>query len=140
MRVQLRPERLQHLDLRLEGRAAVARITGEVRVLVLSLRAIREGVTLTRANTVLMVEQFWTATHTDQAIARVHRIGSEIHDSIDAVFLHASDTFDEKLFELINAKRTIADLASKGEWLEADEDNADSSVVGAILDYIVNKN
>ena len=77
-----------------------------VRVFLGSMTAAGQGVTLTAASQVLIVEQSWTPAEMDQAEDRAHRIGQT--DTVIATHLIAVNTIDEPVLELINTKRQTA--------------------------------
>jgi SNF2 family DNA or RNA helicase len=52
---------------------------GDVRVILLTLGAGAEGLTLTRARILLFMQEDWSPSVNAQAEDRIHRIGSEIH-------------------------------------------------------------
>ena len=70
------------------------------------MSAAGQGITLTAASQVLIVEQSWTPAEMDQAEDRAHRIGQT--DTVIATHLIAVGTIDEPVLELINQKRTTA--------------------------------
>ncbi len=71
-----------------------------------SMTAAGQGITLTAASQVLIVEQSWTPAEMDQAEDRAHRLGQT--DTVIATHLVAIGTIDEPVLELINAKRQTA--------------------------------
>lgn len=54
------------------------------------------GITLTRAHTMVAVQRPWSSIEHLQARDRVHRIGSEIHDSVSIIDLVSADTIEFK--------------------------------------------
>jgi len=107
---------------------------GEVQVAVCSLAAAREGITMTAADTLLMVEQGWTPMEADQAEARIHRPGQNA-DHTEVVSLLAADTFDEDLFAIIGKKRTVEALALRGEISEdQDEESVTRQVITKMME------
>lgn len=76
--------------------------TGQVPVLLCS-KAAKEGVTLTRARHTLFVERFWTAADEEQAEDRTHRLGQRYETTM--WYLHATGTFDDRIREIVEAKR-----------------------------------
>ena len=88
--------------------------------LLMSVRAGGVGITLTRANHVFHFDHWWNPATVDQASARVRRIGQK-----KPVFVHslyASDTIEERIFKLLQEKRTIfqAVLGGKSEADDSD--------------------
>jgi len=89
--------------------------SGSVKLFLLSLKAGGTGLNLTAADTVIHYDPWWNPAVENQATDRAHRIGQK-----KAVFvfkLIASGTIEERLLELQERKRAIAD----GIF---DEDNA----------------
>lgn len=108
--------------------------SGKARYAVCSVRAAGVGLTLTAADTVLMVEQDWTPKDADQAEARIHRPGQE-SDRVEAVTLLAEGTIDDYLYTIIATKRAIFEAALVGEEVEGYED--EGSIQTELLDRLV---
>jgi SNF2 family DNA or RNA helicase len=53
-----------------------------------------EGITLTRADTIVFIEQFGSNTKNKQMIDRIHRIGSEQHEAIRIIVIVAEGTIE----------------------------------------------
>ena len=79
---------------------------GKIDVLLCSTVAVKEGVTLTKADTVLFVEREWTPAWEEQAEDRVNRIGQD-SSSVHAVYLTVADTIDEKFNDVVEQKRQV---------------------------------
>lgn len=58
---------------------------GHRRVLLMTFGAGGAGITLTAADTMILLQRSWSAIETKQAMDRVHRIGSERHESVGIV-------------------------------------------------------
>lgn len=69
--------------------------SGEVDILLLSVAAASEGITLTRAPVSINVQRPHSFIMDEQKAKRNHRIGSEIHDVIQVVDLVTKDTVEE---------------------------------------------
>ena len=82
---------------------------GNVRVILCSIQAAKEGITLTRAGTAVFLNRSWSNIDNTQAEDRVHRIGSEIHDKVQIITLETIGSVEEGQRET---------LASKGDMLE----------------------
>jgi len=82
-------------------------------LIVCSLRAGSQGITLTRASNVAFMELDWTPARHDQAEDRLHRIGQE--DSVTAWYLMAPNTIDESMAEVLERKRTLIDAVTDGQ-------------------------
>lgn len=76
---------------------------GGAQVIVCSLYAAAEGITLTAAHDVAFVQYPWNPARLYQAASRVHRIGQEA-DRVTAHHLIARDTIEEYMLEVINRK------------------------------------
>lgn len=101
-----------------------------VRVIVCSLMAAREGITLTAAYTVAFLELDWVPGTHIQAERRVLRIGQE--HTCWAYYLLAEDTTDEVLSEVLDEKRAIVGAAADGR---VSEDTAKASMA-RLLAYL----
>jgi SNF2 family DNA or RNA helicase len=82
-------------------------------LIVCSLRAASQGITLTRASNVAFMELDWTPARHDQAEDRLHRIGQE--DSVTAWYLLAPNTIDESMAEVLERKRALIDAVTDGQ-------------------------
>jgi SNF2 family DNA or RNA helicase len=69
------------------------------------------GLTLTAAQTVVFLQRPWSLVESLQAEDRAHRIGSEIHDSIEVVDIVARDTVDTRVRAVLRERAgQLADL------------------------------
>ncbi len=78
-------------------------------VLLLSLKAGGTGLTLTAADHVVLLDPWWNPAVEDQAADRAHRIGQT-----KPVFVHrlvAADTVEERILDLQESKRRLAEAA-----------------------------
>jgi SWI/SNF-related matrix-associated actin-dependent regulator 1 of chromatin subfamily A len=82
-------------------------------LIVCSLKAASQGITLTRASNVAFVELDWTPARHDQAEDRLHRIGQD--SAVTAWYLLAPDTIDETMAELLERKRSLIDAVTDGQ-------------------------
>jgi SNF2 family DNA or RNA helicase len=62
------------------------------------------GVTLTTARRLVMLQRPWSLVDYKQALDRVHRIGSEIHDSILITDYVTAGSIEERVIEALDAK------------------------------------
>ncbi|WP_327683505.1 DEAD/DEAH box helicase [Kitasatospora sp. NBC_00458] len=87
------------------------------RVFLLSLKAGGTGLNLTAANQVVHLDRWWNPAVEDQATDRAHRIGQR--REVQVRRLLCVGTVEERIDELIAAKRTLADaVVGDGEqWL-----------------------
>ena len=100
----------EYLDGRTRDRAErVARFEsdGACPVFLISLKAGGVGLNLTAADYVFLLDPWWNPAVEAQAIDRAHRIGQERH--VFAYRLIARDTVEEKIADLQNTKRELAD-------------------------------
>jgi SNF2 family DNA or RNA helicase len=81
-------------------------------LIVCSMRAASQGITLTRASNVAFLELDWTPARHDQAEDRLHRIGQE--SAVTAWYLLAPNTIDETMAELLQRKRSLIDAVTDG--------------------------
>jgi SNF2 family DNA or RNA helicase len=69
------------------------------------------GLTLTAARTVVFLQRPWSLVEALQAEDRCHRIGSEIHDSIEVIDIVAAKTIDARIRAVLHDKAgQLADL------------------------------
>ncbi|GLW32256.1 DEAD/DEAH box helicase [Actinoplanes regularis] len=62
------------------------------------------GLTLTAARTVVFLQRPWSLVEATQAEDRCHRIGSEIHDSIEVIDVVATQTIDTRIRAVLHEK------------------------------------
>ncbi len=89
--------------------------------LLASLRAAGEGLTLTEAQHVVLVNRWWNPSSNAQAVDRVHRIGQQ--RPVTVYYLQATETIEERLSEVLADKaevfeETVAALAESGDLFE----------------------
>tara|TARA_R100001460_G_scaffold60487_3_gene100526 strand:- start:8 stop:2011 length:2004 start_codon:yes stop_codon:yes gene_type:complete len=90
---------------------------GKIDLLVCNTIAAKEGITLTRADTVLFIEREWVPTDEEQAEDRVYRIGQE-SDNVHAVYLSVAGTIDEHFDRVVEAKRQVVKAVLDGGNVE----------------------
>jgi len=78
-----------------------------VQTFLISLKAGGVGLNLTAADYVFILDPWWNPAAESQAIDRTHRIGQT--KKITAYRLIAKDTVEEKILELQNTKRELAE-------------------------------
>jgi superfamily II DNA or RNA helicase len=76
-------------------------------VMVISLLAGGEGITLTEADTVIMYDRWWNPAVEEQAFARAHRIGQR--RPVTAYVLESADTIEERLARILQRKQALAE-------------------------------
>jgi SNF2 family DNA or RNA helicase len=77
------------------------------RVLFLSQRVGAEGITLTRANHVVFINQWWNPSATSQGIDRIRRIGQ--HRKTHCYRLYAPGTIEDRVRQLLSQKTEEAE-------------------------------
>lgn len=68
---------------------------GELRVLLFTLKAGGVGLTMTAADTMVRLQRSWSMIDNKQGEDRIHRIGSEKHESIQIIDIICKDTVEE---------------------------------------------
>ncbi|QIK74856.1 DEAD/DEAH box helicase [Nocardioides piscis] len=108
-----------------ERERMVARFqAGETPVFLLSLKAGGTGLNLTRADHVIHVDRWWNPAVEDQATDRAYRIGQtkpvQVHRFV------TQGTIEEKIAELLNRKKALADsVLARGETALTELSNDD---------------
>lgn len=77
---------------------------GKFQVIIGTIAAGGVGITLTKADTLLRLQRSWSQVDNKQAEDRVHRIGSEVHESITIIDLVSRDTIEEAQLVALEAK------------------------------------
>lgn len=84
---------------------------GELDVICATTAAGGVGLTLTAASTVVFVQRPWSFVEASQAEDRAHRMGSEIHESIEIVDIVAKNTIDARVRSVLHEKsEALAEL------------------------------
>jgi SNF2 family DNA or RNA helicase len=81
-------------------------------VMLVSLRAGGTGLNLTAADHVFLMDPWWNPAVEDQAADRTHRIGQD--RPVMVYKLVAKDTVEERILELQDHKRSLAEAALEG--------------------------
>jgi superfamily II DNA or RNA helicase len=100
----------EYLDGRTRNRQACVerfQTDPECKLFLISLKAGGVGLNLTAAQYVFLLDPWWNPAVEAQAIDRAHRIGQA--NRVFAYRLIARDTIEEKVLQLQNAKRDLAD-------------------------------
>jgi len=121
---------------------------GDVPVFIGS-RAAAEGITLTNARHLIFAERFWTPAAEEQCEGRIYRMTQKSPTSI--WFIHAAGTVDERIREVIEAKRTlvrdvigaadveedtVADVLKIWSRGQQEDDDADDEAILADLGHV----
>lgn len=78
---------------------------GRIRVILVTLGAGAEGITLTRADTLLFMQEDFSEVANQQFQDRIHRIGSEQHAAIRIIKQVTPNSVEERKLELLEGKR-----------------------------------
>jgi len=78
--------------------------SGRIKWILFTAQAGGVGVTLTTARRLIMLQRPWSLVDYKQALDRVHRIGSEIHDSIIITDYITEDTIEERVIQVLETK------------------------------------
>ena len=85
----------------------------EVPLFLISLKAGGTGLNLTGADVVIHYDPWWNLAAQNQATDRVHRIGQTKNVSVFKLIV--KDTIEEKIIDMQNAKKDLADAILSGE-------------------------
>lgn len=77
--------------------------SGEARIFLASLKAANTGITLTRANTLIMAEYDWVPSTNEQAEGRIFRVSQK--EICRVKYLVAAESLDEKVLSVIQRKQ-----------------------------------
>jgi SNF2 family DNA or RNA helicase len=99
---------------------------GEARVMLFTVQAGGVGVNLTAADTIIFLQRSWSMLENRQAEDRVHRIGSERHESIQVIDIVAPGTIE------VGQLRRLADKSRMLE--EVVQDRARRAAAGISTD------
>jgi SNF2 family DNA or RNA helicase len=78
--------------------------SGKIKWVLFTAQAGGVGITLTAARRLIMLQRPWSMVDYKQAIDRVHRIGSEIHDSVIITNYVTEGTIEERVIEVLSEK------------------------------------
>lgn len=78
--------------------------SGKIKWVLFTAQAGGVGVTLTAARRLIMLQRPWSLVDHKQALDRVHRIGSEIHDSIVITDYVTEGTVEERVIQALETK------------------------------------
>lgn len=78
--------------------------SGAVRWILFTAQAGGVGITLTAARRLIMLQRPWSLVDHKQVLDRVHRIGSEIHDSIVITDYVTEGTVEERVIQVLETK------------------------------------
>lgn len=78
--------------------------SGRIKWILFTAQAGGVGITLTAARRLVMLQRPWSLVDYKQALDRVHRIGSEIHDSIIIMDYVTEGTIEERVIQALETK------------------------------------
>jgi SNF2 family DNA or RNA helicase len=78
--------------------------SGKTKWILFTAQAGGVGVTLTTARRLVMLQRPWSLVDHKQALDRVHRIGSEIHDSVIITDYVTENTIEERVIQALDTK------------------------------------
>jgi SNF2 family DNA or RNA helicase len=85
--------------------------SGQLRVLLFTLKAGGTGLTMTAADTMIRLQRSWSLIDNMQGEDRVHRIGSEIHESINIIDIVTEGTVEEtQIMRLYDKQRRLEEI------------------------------
>lgn len=102
--------------------------SGKIKWILFTAQAGGVGVTLTAARRLIMLQRPWSLVDYKQALDRVHRIGSEIHDSIIITDYVTEGTVEERVLEVLDTKadnfeQIVKDKDQLIRMLKSDKEN-----------------
>lgn len=84
---------------------------GKLSVMLATTQAGGVGLTLTAASTVVFLQRPWSYVEAAQAEDRAHRIGSEVHESIEIIDIVAANTIEGRIRSVLRDKaKSLAEL------------------------------
>lgn len=96
---------------------------GKRRVMLFTVQAGGVGLTMTAADTIIFLQRSWSIVDNKQAEDRVHRIGSEIHESIQIIDIIAPDTIEVKQVARLTEKLKVLDEVTRDGIFEKTDDD-----------------
>src|SRR5690606_1984135 len=88
---------------------------GRIPVLLVTIGAGGEGLTMTAADTILFLQRSWSVIQNLQMEDRVHRIGSEVHEAIHVIDVITENTIEEDQIVRVHEKlRRLEEIRRDG--------------------------
>jgi SNF2 family DNA or RNA helicase len=78
--------------------------SGKIKWILFTAQAGGVGITLTAARRLVMLQRPWSLVDHKQALDRIHRIGSEIHDSVVVLDYVTEGTVEERVLQVLDTK------------------------------------
>lgn len=98
---------------------------GDIKYILCTIQAGGTGITLTKADTMVFLQRSWSMIDNQQAEARAHRIGSEMHDSVQIIDYVTAGSIEEYVFE------AVAKKLDNLEFILRDKDLIRATLTGA---------
>jgi SWI/SNF-related matrix-associated actin-dependent regulator of chromatin subfamily A3 len=95
----------------------------DIKVCFVSLNSSAEGITLTAANNLILMDSWWNYAKMDQIFNRIHRISQE--KDVKIYQLAIQDTIEQKIKKRVIQKKDLSELCLN-KWYINDLDNYDS--------------
>lgn len=121
-------------------RALDALNAGHIKLLLFTVKAGGIGLDMSAASCLIWLQHPWSMVEYLQTVDRVHRVGSDRHESIDIIHIVTRGTIEEdKLHSLQDKLRRLDEITRDRAQLQAaglpfmDLDNEQSTIVGAFL-------
>lgn len=89
--------------------------SGKIKVLLYTYKAGGVGINLTAAGTLVRLQRSWSLVDHKQGEDRVHRIGSEIHASVNIIDIVTADTIESRQLEALSIKTARLDEINRDE-------------------------
>jgi SWI/SNF-related matrix-associated actin-dependent regulator of chromatin subfamily A3 len=95
-----------------------------IKICYLSLMSSAEGINLTSANNLILLDTWWNNSKMSQVFDRIHRIGQT--KQVTIYKLTVNDSIEQSINNLVNKKTKITNLLTSS-WTINDEENYDDS-------------
>jgi SNF2 family DNA or RNA helicase len=130
----LTKQRIRHVTIdggtgRKQRQAAIDAFQNGLCPVFIGTKAAKEGITLTRGRNLLFVERYFTSADEEQAEDRIRRYGQAHPTTV--WFLHANDTLDDRLQEIIDTKRKLVSEHIGSAHVEETEEDAVLELIAA---------
>ena len=130
----LTKQRIRHVTIdggtgRKQRQAAIDAFQNGLCPVFIGTKAAKEGITLTRGRNLLFVERYFTSADEEQAEDRIRRFGQAHPTTV--WFLHANDTLDDRLQEIIETKRKLVAEHIGSATIEDTEEEAVLELIAA---------
>ena len=130
----LTKQRIRHVTIdgstgRKQRQAAIDAFQNGLCPVFIGTKAAKEGITLTRGRNLLFVERYFTSADEEQAEDRIRRFGQEHPTTV--WFLHANETLDDRLQEIIETKRKLVAEHIGSAHVEETEEEAVLELISA---------